>query len=470
MRELFVILVVLACCSASIAAPQIGLLGYIGFALSRPDELAYSELPFSMLLAIVLILTSLFREPFRIGTVFRSPISLGVILLQLPIGLSVLMAVHPQLCTFGYSKYIKVVITMFTIPWLVYSEVWLRRLVLTIAFALGLIAVKFALFAVKSGGAVQFQKGHAGFMSDNNGLALAMAMLIPICWHARKLVEERWLKFALIGCTTCAVVTIVLTYSRGGAIALAAVMLLLVARSKYKTLALVGVAILSVPAIMLVGSSYVDRLSTLSDVTTEASAFSRIVLAKAAIAMWLDYPLFGVGFGEDNWVILSSRYLGEENFRKVHNTYLQMLVDSGLFAFLQHSLLVWGSALWLGSSAKTTKRLRPGWEGYPYMLQAAVVTYGIGSTFYSRPDFELFYIILMTAAAWHTVYTTEVLGTIQAAPLRANPASQPLPVPNPFLPSSSPLPAARPLAGPRRPQWAARAGRPMSAAPRNRNS
>jgi probable O-glycosylation ligase (exosortase A-associated) len=326
-----------------------------------------------------------------------------------PIGISVLAAVNPELCVFGYSKYIKMVVALLCIPWLIYNELWLRRLVLTISFALGLIALKFTLFAVKAGGSIQFNKGHAGFMSDNNGLALAMAMLVPICWHARKLAREKWVKTALLVCTASAFATVILSFSRGGAVALAAVLAMLVWRSKYKVVGLFGVAILMVPALLLVGANYADRLSTLGDVSSEASAFSRIVLAKAALAMWRDFPLFGVGFGEDNWVALSSHYLGEENVRKVHNTYLQMLVDSGIFAFLMHCLLIWGTAIWLGSTAKATKKLRPGWEEYPYMFQVSIITFGVGSTFYSRPDYELFYIVLLTAGVWYTVYKTEVL-------------------------------------------------------------
>ncbi len=64
---------------------------------------------------------------------------------------------------------------------------------------------------------------------------------------------------------------------------------------------------------------------------------------KGALAVARDYPLLGVGFGGINFIIVVQRYLDEENFIVAHNTYLQMMADSGIPAFLMWVGLMWGT-------------------------------------------------------------------------------------------------------------------------------
>lgn len=244
-----------------------------------------------------------------------------------------------------------------------------------------------------------------GMLSDNNGLALAMGMLMPVAWYLRLTTENKYLKLTLIGIAGSAMFTVFSTLSRGNAIAIAAVILVLITRSRRKVLALVGVAVLALPLVLLVGDRVAARMATLANPNAEQSAAARPEFAKAAFLMWQDHRLTGVGFGQNNFVLLSEKYLGHPNPQGlvVHNTYLQILVDSGIGAFGLHVLLLLGTTLWLGTSASKMKRLRPKLAAYPYALQGALMHFAIASTFYSRESFELYYILLTAAAAWQLI-------------------------------------------------------------------
>jgi probable O-glycosylation ligase (exosortase A-associated) len=302
------------------------------------------------------------------------------------------------------------------IPWLVNNEKLLRRLMIVMAFSLGIVAAKFGLFGLIHGG-IQLTKGYRGLIADSNGLALAMAMLVPICWYTRELVPQLWAKLALLFLAGCALSAVIFTHSRGNAIALAAVLLMIALRSKYKLLTFAGLTVLVLPAILLFGEQFYARMATLQDVEGDASAFSRIVFAKVALKMAGDYPLFGVGFGESNYVILSPNYgLEADNVRKVHNTYLQTLVDSGVPGLFLFVLVLFGTIVWLQFSVRSIRRVRPDLAGVPMALQTALIAYAIGSTFYSRGDFELLYMVLMCAAAWHAVQKSILAAPVAAAP------------------------------------------------------
>jgi hypothetical protein len=92
-----------------------------------------------------------------------------------------------------------------------------------------------------------------------------------------------------------------------------------------------------------------------------------------------------------------------------HNSYLQMLVDSGIFAFLIYCGLLFGSIFWLGKSAKFVRSVYPGQELIPIALQTSLLAYAAGASFYSHQRYDLFYILLLTTAAWYQIQKTELL-------------------------------------------------------------
>ena len=242
--------------------------------------------------------------------------------------------------------------------------------------------------------------GSAGLISDNNCLALALAMAAPLCWYARNFFESWWLRLAILGMLFSTIAAIVMTHSRGGALAFVIGFAPVVLRAKRKLPIMLLVAVLSAPALFMVRESYFARMESIADYTTEVSAVSRIDYAKAAIAMWKDYPLAGVGFGTANYTRLVANYLGRDDSHVAHNTYLQVLVDSGIFAFLNYCGLLFGALYWLQRSASRLRRRLPGMEIYPVMLQSSLLAFAVGSTFLSRVNFDYTYMLLMAVAAW----------------------------------------------------------------------
>jgi len=245
---------------------------------------------------------------------------------------------------------------------------------------------------------VRYAQGYGGFLGDNNNLALALVMMVPFCWYGRDLLRGRLARVSCSGLMFLTIAAIVMTFSRGAALSLAAAFLCIVWRTRRRVAAIVAMVVLSAPAVWLVQRDYTQRLKTMETPTTEASAAGRIEYARAAVAMWKDYPLFSVGFGSDNWVVLSPKYLGHYDYHVVHNTYAQMLVDSGVFAFLLYVTLLFGT-IW--RSGKVAKRVAAGSPLGPMLLalQVSLIAFAVGSTFLSRVGFDLLYIVLMTIAS-----------------------------------------------------------------------
>lgn len=433
-------------CGMGLAVSEMAVLGYVWFSLMRPDALAFSTLPFSIILATVSLASSL-RKITQITNLLKSWIATLLILQQVPIGLSVVLAVDTTLSVDPYNRYIRVIIMALLIPLVISTELWLRRLVVLMACSMGFVALKFGVFSLVFGGAA-LVKGYAGMIGDSNGLALAMAMVLPLCLYGRDLVDQFWMKWLLLGMAVFAVVTVVMTGSRGNALAVGGVLLLVTMRSKYKMLGLAGIVLLTLPALYLAGDRFTNRMATISEYEEDQSAAGRLEFWATALKMSKDYPVLGVGYGEKNYVALANKYMGRENHWVVHNTYLQTLVDCGVFGFLLYVATLWGAIVWLGRSVSRMRRLKPEWVAYPMALQTSLIGFAMGSTFYSRGDFEFVYIVLMTAASWQLIEQKELIRlneTKAPAVIEVQPPPVATVTPEPEQPSRPRLRGGRPV-------------------------
>ena len=174
--------------------------------------------------------------------------------------------------------------------------------------------------------------------------------------------------------------------------------------------------------------------STLTNPEEEASASSRLVLMRVSLQMAKDYPFLGVGYGKTNQQMLIANYLPPEvaevySAKVIHNTYLQMLVDSGVFALLIYIVLLMGTIFSLERTIRKCRRTRPEFAAYAVMFQSLIITFVIGAMFLSRVEFDLYYFVLMTTAVLnelkkHATETTPI-AAIEAPVFPARPAYQP---------------------------------------------
>jgi len=432
MRDLILMGMTAVLCILSPLNQKFGLYGYFWFALMRPDILAWSGANrYSLFIAASALFSNMGRVLPNLPVLIRNPICRVTILLFLVITLSVPLAVKPELCYDPYSLFVRMLVMALLIPLAIREEKELQGLVLVVACSIGLLGGKMGFMGLIAGGA-RYAQGYGGMMSDNNSLALALAMAVPLCWYSRSMVTAPWAKLGLTLLSLCSVGAVVFTHSRGGALAVGTTLLLVAWRAKHRVLVGLMVVGFFVGAAYLVRESFLSRMATIAEANEEASAKSRIILASSAIKMWLDYPLFGVGFTESNERELISNYVPSEykeeyKGKVIHNTYLQMLVDSGPLALLPYCWLLFGT-IW--RMEKFIVRSRRSGDmaaaAIPLAVQTALVTYAVGSTFLSRTSFDFFYILIMIAAAWLEIEngravgpTVEMVGSPVMASLRS---------------------------------------------------
>jgi putative inorganic carbon (HCO3(-)) transporter len=212
------------------------------------------------------------------------------------------------------------------------------------AIGLGLFALyNFLTGAVIDQGANQDRLvGNEGALTKNpNDLALMVNLLLPLSVGLFLGSRQTWQRVVLLAAIGIEAVTVVLTYSRGGAVTLGVIVLAYLwklRRRRERSFLYAGLlaALLALP---LLPSSYVDRLSTITNVEADRTGSAQermsdmIIAAKTIIAN----PIVGAGMGMNMLVMREARggWLG------VHNVYLEHALDLGLIGLGMFLLLLW---------------------------------------------------------------------------------------------------------------------------------
>lgn len=387
---------------------RIGLLAYISFSLLRPDYMAFAagRFNYSLMIALGLLVGSI---RYLTDVLFLGPRTFFfwcLLLLQVPLYLSAIFAVYPAYATNSYMQFLRMSVIMLLIPGLVSNLEQFKRLFLVTAISLGIHGFWYGFTGTLSGGA-RIHVGIGGFMSDNNSFAIGLAMILPFLWYAPALFEKKWMRMGLFAMFGFTLMAIVLTFSRGGALAAGTSVLMLAWRSRRRFLVMALVVLSLLPVGYLVSQEYFARIGSIQNYEEDSSSMARLVHMRLSIDIWRDRPLLGVGFGDNNYLLILENYLNDETASGgnviVHNSFLWMLVHCGIFAFVIFTVAVFGAAFSAWRSARRMRKLIPSLAFYPEALLVSLCTYIVASMFHPRATFDFIYMLIMYVGTWRLI-------------------------------------------------------------------
>ncbi len=401
MRDLLVTLLVFGSLPAAFRNPFYGLLVFSWLAYMRPQDLCWGfarTMRFSYIVGIVMVVGFLANE--RTRPFFRKDFrTYTMLVLVVLVGLSMVFGFRQD--AFVWQRYLefdKIILIALITTGLTDSRRRLEILTWTIALSLGFFGFKDGIMGILRGGAPILQ-GPGGMMEDNNDFALALTMGIPLLFYLGTLQERKWLRLGLYSTVVLTVITILLTHSRGGFLAVTAVLLTIAWRSRHRWKAL-SLGALVVPLFLLLAPRHVlERIASIERYKQDSSAIGRLQAWKAALRMVLIHPVLGVGMRsfQEAWEE-SPQVWGEagpppQGGRVAHNSYLQIWAESGTPAFLCFLALILSSFLALRRIRTRAFQVRaPPWAAdYARMFEASFVGFVVGATFLNRAHFDLFY-------------------------------------------------------------------------------
>ena len=401
MRDLVVSLIILGLFPACFRRPFIGLLVFSWLAYMRVQDLTWGFARgqrWSFYVAIITFVGFVFGGKDKF---FRSdPRCWLMVTLIILVGVGVLVSENasPRQAA-RYLEFVKIVgIALFTTS-IVKTREQLRILLWVIALSLGFYGVKSGIWGIMSLGRVSIDRGPGGMLRDNNDFSLALCMALPMLWHIGMSEKREVLRRAFLAAVPLTFITILLTHSRGGMLALTCTITAMVWRSRNRVGGFAVMFLVGILAIMLAPADLKERAASIGDYQNDSSANARLRAWKVAVRMAVDNPLFGVGFEEFRANYLryepnpDPQMLHGEGIFVAHNSYLQIWAEAGTLALVCYLALI-------GMTLATIWRIRrqarqryySSWIiNYSVMFEASMVAFMVGAVFLNRAHFDLFY-------------------------------------------------------------------------------
>lgn len=181
-----------------------------------------------------------------------------------------------------------------------------------------------------------------GPFGSPNAYSQIMLPLIPIALDRVWNESDRWLRFLAVWALAATVMTVIFTFSRTGFMVMVLMLILMFIRRPPRVSVLLVTIVLVVPLFQFIPESYVERISTLTDLLPgsggdardEVSFRGRLSENIAGIQAFSDYPVLGVGWGNfPKHYQRYARHIGTDTRRierGTHNLYLQIAAEQGM--------------------------------------------------------------------------------------------------------------------------------------------
>jgi putative inorganic carbon (HCO3(-)) transporter len=417
MRDVLVLAIVIASAPVSLFYPYFGIVMWTWIAYFNPHRFAYG-------MAYTFPVATVIAIPTIIGTVFTRERNRRFFTLQFFLLLALwgwfgvttyhtlhdpVFVSHGDDTTFQLMQVSKILLMTIMSILLVNSEKKLRTLLIVTAFSFGALAVKGALFGLRTAGEFRVYGPPDSFVEDNNMLALAMNMVLPMMFFLARSEPRRLMRRLLWISFFCGIGGVLLSYSRGGLLGLATALGMIAIKTKRKVIAGILMVALAFLVLTFAPPAWMNRMSSFAHGNLDESAELRLNAWQFAWTLASQYPLTGGGF-ETFTPELYGRFTPALRFAGPHSIYFQMLGEQGFVGLGLFLLLVLSMLTGVGRLRRAAQgQPHLAWvETYAHIIQSGLIAYLVCGAFLARAYFDLFYLFVASTIILKVLYRREV--------------------------------------------------------------
>lgn len=407
MRDVLVMAIILGSIPIALFNPFFGVIVWYWIAYFNPHRLAWtiSRYPVAQMIAVPTLIGMMFSHQLNRKIFTRETVCM--LLLWAWFGITLIHAMqvplfsgHIQNAQNTYIEVTKILLMTVVTILLVNTPEKLNGLLTVVALSFGLLAIKTGIFGIVRGGPRVYGPDNS-FIGDNNAFALALNMTLPIFFFMAINERRLWFKIFLWGSFAGAIVCVILSYSRGGLLALIAVLTGLVLRSRKKFIVVFVIAFGAWVLLTFAPVQWQARMDQFFDGKLDSSADERLITWQTGFNLALHNPIFGGGFKDLDDVAVYQRYMPRplpngHLSTGPHSIYVQQLSEHGFVGLGLFLLLIgtcWRTLLQLRRLAKVDERFR--WVlSYTYMFELSIVAFMVGGAFLEFANFDFWYLIV----------------------------------------------------------------------------
>ena len=394
-RDILLTVVIFGSLPICLLRPWVGILVWSWIGYMNPHRLTWGfarNIPFAFMVAIAVMVGFIFTKD-RYSLPRTREVFL-LLLLWATFFLSTLFAVYPQDAWEQLNKVSKILLMTFMTLLLLQDTKKVSMLLWVIALSIGFFGLKGGIWGVLTGGQDMVLGPADSFIAGNTEIGLALNMVLPILLFLRRETSRPWVRHVLLAMFVFSIIAILITYSRGALLGLAAVLsvLFLKGRSKVIVLLILCMGFLLAPTFL--PEKWFGKMETIKTYEEDRSAMGRLRAWEMAWNLALDRPLLGAGFRAFQ-PEMYERYLPEARVKghDAHSIFFQVLAEHGFIGLTLYSGLILTTMLSLRRMiAKSRKNpsLQFIWN-CSRCIEASLIGYVVSGLFLSMSYFDLFY-------------------------------------------------------------------------------
>jgi probable O-glycosylation ligase (exosortase A-associated) len=415
MRDVAFATFLIGCLPFVLWRPAIGVFLWVWVSVMNPHRLTWGfayDFRWGVLIAVVTLVGLVFsREPRRMPV---TPVTVVLALMILWMSVSTYFAIDLDLSLVMWERVAKIIFMVFMALYLLHSQRHVQLLVWIVAGSIAFYGVKGGLFTLLKGGQFRVYGPPGSFIEENNALALATIMTIPLLYYAFLRAPKNWARWGLVAAMGLCGVSVLGSQSRGGFVAVVVMLGFLWVKSRGKLVTSFVIVLLIANAIAFMPDEWFARMQTIETYESDTSAAARINAWQTAFHVAEDLPLGG-GF-EMGSPSVFERYAPDPRVPcAAHSIYFQVLGEhgfTGLGLFLLLWLLVWLDASWIISRSRNQTDL--GWASdLARMIQVSLIGYFVGGAFLSLAYYDVPYFLLVAVVLTRILVEQELTRVAQ---------------------------------------------------------
>jgi len=423
MRDLILLIIIVISIPVSFFRPYFGILMWTWITFFNPHRFTWGfmyNFPVAAVIAVPTLAGCLFTSNINKNFLKRETLLLAGLWIWFCITYFYAMQVplfygHLDDAKLEWIRVGKVLLITFTMILLVTTHQRLKALVLVTAMSFGVLAIRGAIFGVRTAGEARVWGPPDSFITDNNSFALAVNMSLPMLLFLARDDRRRPYRLLFYFVFACGVLSVILTYSRGGLLGLAAVLIAISLKSHYKLVSGFLVASAFFAVITFAPPQWMNRMTGLAHGDVDMSGHQRLVSWGTSWNFAMDYPITGGSFNALPDVEIFQRYQNEPlpgGFLSSgpHSIYFQTLEEQGFVGLALYLILVascWARLLSLRRRAgrsPSTQWVIP----YTHMIEVSLFGFLVSGAFLGFANFDLFYQLVAMVIILNVIYEKEM--------------------------------------------------------------
>lgn len=412
MRDLLVVGTILASLPFCFRKPFIGILVWCIIGYVNPHRYTWNfayDFPVAMLVGAATIAGWLFSP--QKGRLPRQCETYMILGLWLIFVITTIFALYPENARVILNKVSKILLMTCLTLFVVDTKKKFEIFILVLTLCVAIFGVKGGIWGIRTGGQEKLWGPPGGStLSDNNDIGLALNMVAPLLLAFAKMQRKKYLRYLFLVMFGLTLFSVILTYSRGAFMGLAAILLGMSWKSRWR-LTIIVILIVSAPTIYaLLPDRYRNRMQTIESYDQDASAMGRINAWWFAFNLANARPLVGGGFECFEPELFQIYAPDPFDFHASHSNYFGILGEHGYPALVLYLSLIGATFLKL-SRLQRRGRCYQGLEWvriYAGALQIGLLGYAVSGAFLGRAYFDLFYHFIAAAIILQEVFQREI--------------------------------------------------------------